>query len=100
MSIKSWFDFEKETDERNKEIITERIMASFVDLEVSLGKATITVDDFLQLERGDILPLDMKIADPLKMYIEGKLHYLVKPGIFNEKIAVQVLQYIEEDVEE
>jgi len=34
------------------------------------------------------------------MYVEDKLHYLVKPGEFNGKLAVQVLQYIEEDVEQ
>jgi flagellar motor switch protein FliM len=33
------------------------------------------------------------------MYVEGKLHYLVRPGQLNSRLAVQVLQYVEEDVE-
>ena len=64
-----------------------------------LGKSIITVDDFLQLEVGDILQLDVKITEPLKLYVEDKLHFLVKPGQVNSKLAVQVLQYIAEDVE-
>lgn len=98
LSFKNWFDYEKETDNTAKEILTDRIISSTANLEVSLGKSIITVDDFLQLELGDILQLDMKITDPLTMYIEDRPHYLVKPGEFNNKLAVQVLQYIEEDV--
>jgi flagellar motor switch protein FliM len=99
LSFKNWFDFEKESVEENKEIISERLMSSEVNLEVSLGKSSITVSDFLQLEKGDILQLDMDINAPLRMYVEDKLHFLVKPGVYNDKLAVEVLQYIEGDVE-
>lgn len=100
LSIKSWYDFERNTNETDREALSNGIMASSVNLEVALGKATITVDDFLQLDTGDIFQLDMKTTDPLKMYVEDKLHYLVKPGVFNGKLAVEVLQYIEGDVEQ
>ncbi len=99
LSLKNWFDFEKESVEENKEIISERLMSSDVNLEVSLGKSSITVNDFLQLEKGDILQLDMDINAPLRMYVEDKLHFLVKPGVYNDRLAVEVLQYIEGDVE-
>ena len=100
LSIKNWFDTEKDSDDITKEILSERIKSVTVDLEVSLGKSIITVDDFLHLEHGDIIQLDMRINDPLKMYVEDKLHYLVKPGELDGKVAVEVLQYIEEDVEQ
>ena len=100
LSFRNWFDFEKESGDLNKEVLSNRLMNSIVELEVGLGKSIITVDDFLHLEIGDVLQLDMKNTDPLKMYVEDKLHYLVKPGEFNGKLAVQVLQYIEEDVEQ
>lgn len=100
LSIKNWFEFEKESDSLDKGILIERITASTVNLEILLGKSSITVDDFLQLENGDVLQLDMNISDPLKMYVEDMLHYLVKPGVLNGKLAVEVLQYIEGDVEQ
>ncbi|NLY47017.1 MAG: flagellar motor switch protein FliM [Tissierella sp.] len=99
LSMKNWFDFDKEINENSQEILKERIMSSVANLEVVLGKSIITVDDFLHLEAGDILQLDLKTTDPLKMYVEDKLHYLVRPGEINSRLAVQVLQYIEEDVE-
>ncbi|MFY9612497.1 MAG: FliM/FliN family flagellar motor switch protein [Tissierellaceae bacterium] len=100
LSMRNWFDFEKDTVADTQEVLKDRIMASEVNLEVVLGKSIITVNDFLQLEAGDILQLDMKTTDPLKMYVEGKLHYFVKLGQINNRLAVQVLQYIEEDVED
>ena len=99
LSMKNWFDFDKEVNGDSKDIIKDRLMFSVANLEVVLGKSTITVEDFLKLEVGDILQLDLKTKDPLKMYVEGKLHYLVRPGQLNSRLAVQVLQYVEEDVE-
>lgn len=99
LSIKNWFDFEKGFDETDKDLLAERIKQSEVNVEVVLGKSVITVDDFLHLDYGDIIQLDMKISDPLKMYIEDKLHYLVRPGEIENRLGVEVLQYLEEDVE-
>lgn len=100
LSIKNWFDFEKDYDEKSQEILTQRMMDSNVELEVVLGKTILNVDDFLELNTGDVLQLDTKSCDPLKMFIEGKLHYLVKPGRLKDNLAIEVLQYIEEDVEQ
>lgn len=100
LSIKNWFDFEKDYDDQGKEILTDRIMDSNVELEVELGKAIISVDDFLELNLGDVVQLNTKSSDPLRMYIEGKLHYLVKPGRLKDNLAIEVLQYLEEDVEQ
>ena len=99
LSIKNWFEFEKESNSFDESILVDRIETSTVNLEIVLGKSSITVDDFLQLEVGDVLQLDTDISDPLKMYVEDMLHYLVKPGVFNGRLAVEVLKYIEGDVE-
>lgn len=99
LSMRNWFDFEKDSGDFYKEILSERIKSLQVNLEVNLGNSIITVDDFLHLEDGDIIQLDKKINSPLKMYIEDKVHYLVKPGRVDNKLAVEVLQFLEEDVE-
>ena len=99
LSFRNWFDFEKETSKEHEDVLSDKIIASSVDLEVILGETEITVDDFLHLETGDIIQLGLKTTDPLKMYVEDKLHYLVKPGQLKGKLAVEVLQYVEGDVD-
>lgn len=98
LSFRNWFDFEKDGSEKHEDVLAEKIISSTVNLEVVLGETQITVNDFLHLETGDILELGLKTTDPLKMYVEDKLHYLVKPGQYKGKLAVEVLQYIEGDV--
>ena len=97
--MKNWFDFDKDGTEDNKEVITENIKTLEVDLEVDLGRSLLTIEDFLHLELGDIIKLDKRIDDPLKMYVEDRIHFLVKPGKVDNRFAVEILQYIEEDVE-
>ena len=99
LSMKNWFDFDKDGTEDNKEVITENIKTLEVDLEVDLGRSLLTIEEFLHLEVGDIIKLDKRIDDPLKMYVEDRIHFLVKPGKVDNRFAVEILQYIEEDVE-
>ncbi len=101
LSMKNWFDFdiEDDEDEDNKKKLAESIKSSAVNLQVNLGKEILTVEDFLHLEMGDIVRLDKRIDEPLEMYIEDRLHFLIKPGQVDNKLAVEILQFIEEDVE-
>lgn len=100
LSIRNWFDIGKITDDsRYKEQITDRLASTDVELTVEMGRTHLTVDDFLHLELGDIVQLDLRTDRPMRMYVEDKVHYLVQPGLYKDKLAVQVLQYVEEDVE-
>lgn len=96
LSMKNWFDFDKGTNEDNDGIIEDRIKSCEVDLEVLLGEMSLTIDDFLRLEVGDVIQLDTKITEPLEMYLENKLHYLVRPGQVNSNYAVEILEHLEE----
>ncbi len=100
LSFKSWFDFDKETESDNRNVLGEKIKALDVNLEVLMGKAELTVSDFLDLEKGDVFKLDLKTTDPLELYIEDKPYFWVKPGHIKDKFGVEILQYIEEGVEE
>lgn len=96
LSFRNWFDFEKEINDKSKDLISNCLMTAPVNLEVVLGSSNLTVEDFLELELGDIIQLDVKSKDPLKLFIEDKLHFLVKPGQIEEKLGVEILQFIEE----
>jgi flagellar motor switch protein FliM len=71
-----------------------------VNLSAELGKANLTVDDFLKLGRGDIIKLDNKCTNPIKLYVEDQEYYYVKPGIVGKNIGVAVLDVIDKDVNE
>jgi flagellar motor switch protein FliM len=100
LSIRSWFEVDKGFDNTVfKAQISDRLMTAGVDMTVELGRTMITVDDFIHLDSGDVVLLGAKTNAPLKMFVEDRLHYLVQPGDLDGKLGVQILDYVEEDVE-
>lgn len=87
-------------DREYKNIIEERILSSKINLSVLLGKVNITVEDFMGLSKGDVLELDNLANESLQMYVEDKIHFFVQPGIYKEKMAVQVVDIVEKDVKQ
>jgi flagellar motor switch protein FliM len=97
LSLRNRFKYNQSGALEYRAILERHMMNVSVDVEVSLGKSVITVEDILQLESGDIIQLDMNINDPLRMYVENIEYYLVKPGQVDGNLAVEVLEYIEEE---
>lgn len=97
LSMRNRFKYNQGPLDEYKELLERHMMNIPVDVEVTLGKSIITVEDILQLESGDIIQLNMNINDPLKMYVENLEYYLVKPGQIDGKMAVEVVEYLEEE---
>lgn len=71
-----------------------------LDTSALLGKTKITVEDFIDLDVGDIIELDTKLDQPLKLYVEDKQKLYVQPGLYNNKLSVQVVGDIGKDIDE
>lgn len=71
-----------------------------VGVSAELGKSSLTVDEFLKLGRGDIIKLDSKCTDPIKLYVEDQESYYVKPGIIGKNMGVVVLDILDKEVKE
>lgn len=78
-------------EELYKTEIEEMISESPLNVEVLLGKTSITVDDFLNLQEGDVLALTNSVEDVLELYIENDLYFHVQPGLSNKKMSVQIV---------
>lgn len=98
--MQNWFRAEDSSDnDIAHENIRQGIDGVTVNVEAELGKTSILVDDFLRLSQGDVLMLDEKVTDPIKIYIEDELCYCAKPGTIGKKIGVSILDTIRKDVE-
>ncbi|NLK72506.1 MAG: flagellar motor switch protein FliM [Clostridiales bacterium] len=71
-----------------------------VDMRVLLGKTHITVNDFVELDVGDILELDTRLSQPMKLFVENKPKFYVQPGLYNNRLSVQVVSDIGKEAEE
>jgi flagellar motor switch protein FliM len=100
LDMQYWF--QKENMQESKEyasVLKYRILSAKVNLSVLMGRAQISVEDFLTMSEGDVLPLDQFTNEPMYMYIEDKLHFKVQPGLYKGKLAVQVVEIVEKDVD-
>lgn len=94
LSFKNWFHTEKENTHLDSEQLEKNLQSVQVNTEVVLGQTKMTLDNFLQLEVGDIIQLDGKTSQPLIMSVENLPSYFVKPGLQGKNMAVEVLENI------
>lgn len=84
----------KGLSDQEKEILRQKIEWAKVPIKVSMGNTTITVQDLLHLECGDVIPLDKGIKESLAVYVGNYIKFRGKPGLYGSKMAVQITEII------
>ncbi|MBL5778000.1 flagellar motor switch protein FliM [Bacillus sporothermodurans] len=82
----------KEKEPKETEKIEKNIKQAIIPLVAELGTSEITIEDFLNLNIGDVIQLDQNINDPVIVKIEGIPKYIAQTGKRGKKMAVQILQ--------
>lgn len=99
--VQYWFQNEKDASgDQVREKIKEGLNPVEIEMSAELGCTHLTIDDFLNLSRGDIIRLDNKCTSPIKIYVEDQECYYAKPGITGKNLGVAVLDIIDKDVNE
>ena len=70
---------------------------SKVEIIVELGEAEVTFGDLLNLEVGDIITLETKQTDLIKVKISGKTKFLGRPGIVDNRYSVRIEKVLTEE---
>jgi flagellar motor switch protein FliM len=73
-----------------KEIITNNLIKSDVQLAVEFGKSKITLDELKQLQTGDIIRLDKKVDQENKILYGNKILFYGRTGVLNRHKAVKI----------
>lgn len=98
--VQYWFQENNENLlKESKEKLRERLNFIDVNLSAILGDTSITVDEFLKLSVGDVIPLSVKSSEPVKLEIENEPYFYAKPGVIGKNMGVQILDIIDKDVD-
>lgn len=100
LSFRNWFDTNKTVNSEDTDELQKSINSVYLELEVLLGNAQMSLSDFLHLAPGDVIKLDRKITEPLVTYIEGKPFYRVRPGRKDSQLAIELIDKIEGEEDE
>jgi len=66
-----------------------------VELSAVVGESEITVQDLLQLQVGDVVPLSRRVTQDLDLYVSDRLKFKAQAGVLGRYLAVQVTSLVE-----
>ena len=92
LSVRYWMQSNtKEMSPEQIKTLENRVKQSILPVVAELGTTSISVEDFLMMNIGDVIELDQKIANPLILKVGNLPKFTVQPGKLNKKMAVQIL---------
>ena len=95
LNTKFWFaQKEQELGPSYEAYIQKTIQKSRVPVKAVLGKTHITIREFLDLTRSDIIKLDKDIDSDLDIYVGNILKFTGTPGEYKNKVAVKINKVI------
>ncbi|MDK2798573.1 MAG: flagellar motor switch protein FliM [Clostridiales bacterium] len=101
LSTRYWFaSVEKEASPQIKKSIENKIENTKIPITAILGKTSITVRDFIELQKGDVIQLDTTVNSELEIMV-GNIHkFNAKPGVKKKKVALKITEVIRKGEEE
>jgi flagellar motor switch protein FliM len=98
LNTKFWYSsLQKVDDEDYEQFIESMVRRVDVPVKAVLGKSVITVNDFVNIQVGDIIRLDSKIEDELDVYVGNIKKFTAVPGANKEAYAVRITSVIREE---
>ena len=95
LNTKYWFSTMQENhDEHYEEYIESMIRRVDVPIKAVLGKSTISVSDFLNLQVGDCIRLDSRVDTDMEVYVGNIKKFTALPGTEKDSYAVQITSVI------
>ncbi|MGM0873676.1 MAG: flagellar motor switch protein FliM [Bacillota bacterium] len=95
LSVHYWMQSErKEPKPTEIKALNSQIRLAELTISAELGASELSIQDFLQLQSGDVIQLDSSIDLPLVVKIGGKPKFTGQPGKLNKKIAVQIIDHL------
>ncbi|PAV30097.1 flagellar motor switch protein FliM [Virgibacillus profundi] len=95
LSVHYWM----QTATKNRDInayekISKSIQHAEIEAKTILGEASINIQEFLNLDKNDVITLNQPIDHPLTLAVNNEPKFYVQPGTYKNKMSVQVLEEI------
>lgn len=97
LNTKYWYStMQQQNDVNYEEYIESLIRRVDVPVKAVLGQCSVSVNDFVNLQVGDIIRLDREVDSELNVYVGNIKKFTALPGSSREKYAVRVTSVIRE----
>ena len=79
------------------DVIETAISKAQIPVRAVLGNSTISVNDFVNLQKGDIIKINRQYEAELDVYVGNMLKFKALPGSSSENYAVKITKVIREE---
>lgn len=98
LNTKYWYANLQEKDEQvYSDTIESLISKAPMPVKAVLGNSMISVNDFINLQVGDIIRLDTKVDDELSVFVGSIKKFTALPGASGDDYAVRITSVIREE---
>lgn len=98
LNTKYWFStMQKESTENYSESLEAMLKRVDVPVRAVLGKSLVSVNDFINLQLGDVIMLGTGVASEMDVYVGNIKKVTALPGSNGDKYAVRVMSVIREE---
>ena len=101
LNTKYWYStMQRGGDDHYEEHLESLIRRVEIPLRAVLGSCHISVNDFIHLQRGDIIRLDNHLTNDMKLYVGSIYKFDALPGTVRDNYAVRVTSVVREEEDE
>lgn len=98
LNTKYWYSTMQNKDEKEyAEVLEALISKAPMPVKAVLGTSAITVNDFVNLQPGDIIRLDTGVDQELDIYVGNIRKFTALPGASGKEYAVRITSVIREE---
>lgn len=91
--IKQWLSSTtSEVEESVRLRYEDALKSTEVELRAELGKATLPISDLMNLEVGDVIPLQQRVKEPIRVYVGDRETFRAMTGKAGKRRALKVLE--------
>ncbi len=98
LNTKFWYASMQMMDDASyRDVIEVAIARARIPVRAVLGKSTISMNDLLNMQKGDIIKLNSKVEDELSVYVGNIKKFTALPGSSSDSYAVKISSIIREE---
>jgi flagellar motor switch protein FliM len=97
LTAQYWFsNVKKEKTDENLKALRKRLDKVSIPVVANLGKSVLSLEQFMELNVGDVITLDRNISDPVDIVVGNKRKFKGVPGIEGKKMAIAIEEILDE----
>lgn len=90
LTAQNWFAAQQSTDVSQARDVENRLGKVALDITACCGETQLTIQEFLQLEEGDVVLLDTIVGEDMELLVEGHPKFSFQPGIIGDQLAAMI----------